>query len=108
MKTRNFSRSLMLALGMAAASAHPLAAQSAADFFHGKTIKLIVGSTAGGGYDTYARALAPYLSKHIPGNPTVVVQNMPGASGMKSANYLFEVAPRDGTVLGSFNQAMVS
>jgi tripartite-type tricarboxylate transporter receptor subunit TctC len=101
-------RTLLLALGLAAAMVHPSAAQPVADFYQGKTVKLIVGSDVGGGYDTYARVFAPFFAKHVPGNPTIVVQNMPGASGMRSANYLYEVAPKDGTVMVIFNQAMPS
>jgi tripartite-type tricarboxylate transporter receptor subunit TctC len=111
MKTSALTRHLrpaLLALGLAAAMVHPSAAQSVADFYQGKTVKLIVGSDVGGGYDAYARVFAPYFTKHIPGTPTVIVQNMPGASGMRSANYLYEVAPKDGTVLAIFNQAMPS
>ncbi|HZS64509.1 MAG TPA: tripartite tricarboxylate transporter substrate-binding protein [Xanthobacteraceae bacterium] len=77
-----------------------------ADFYHGKTIRFVIGSNTGGSYDTYSRALAAYLGKHIPGAPAVVTENMPGASGTKSANYLGEVAPKDGTVIGLFNQSM--
>jgi len=76
------------------------------DFYRGRTVKFIVGSNTGGGYDTYSRLLAAYIGKHIPGNPTVVVENMPGASGTKSANYLAEVASKDGSVIGMFNQSM--
>lgn len=68
-------------------------------FYKGKTITLLVGSAAGGGYDAYARLLAPHLSRHIPGAPAVVVQNMPGAGGLIQANHFSNVAARDGTVL---------
>jgi tripartite-type tricarboxylate transporter receptor subunit TctC len=81
-------------------------AQPAEEFYRGKTVKFVVGSNTGGSYDTYSRLLAVHLGKHIPGNPAVVVENMPGASGTKSANYLAEVAPKDGTVIGMFNQSM--
>src|SRR4051812_32007745 len=70
---------------------------SVADFYKGKTISMIVGYSAGGGYDIYARMIAPYLTKHLPGNPTVVVQNMDGAGSLKATNYLYNVAPKDGT-----------
>ncbi len=81
-------------------------AQGAADFFRGKTVTLIVGYSAGGGYDTYARILARHIGKHIPGQPSVVVQNMPGAGSLRAANYLFNVAPKDGTVIGMFSRGM--
>ena len=75
-------------------------AQGAADFYRGKTINLYVAFPTGGGYDIYSRLAARYMSKHVPGNPNIVVQNMPGAGGMKAANFLYDVAPRDGTALG--------
>jgi len=81
-------------------------AQSAADFYRGKAVNLIVGYSPGGGYDTYTRILARHLGKHIPGNPTVVVQNMPGAGSLKLANYLYNVAPKDGTTIGIFSRGM--
>ena len=70
-----------------------------ADFFRGKTINLVVGSGEGGGFDLSARVSAPFLSRYIPGNPTVVVQNMPGASGLRAGEYVYNVAPRDGSVI---------
>jgi tripartite-type tricarboxylate transporter receptor subunit TctC len=75
-------------------------------FYKGKTITLIVGSSAAGGYDTYGRLLSRHIGKHIPGNPAFVVQNMPGAGGMRSANHLYNVAAKDGTVFGIFDQAV--
>ena len=82
-------------------------AQSAvADFYRGKNITLIVGYSAGGGYDTYSRILARHLSKHIPGNPAIVVQNMPGAGSLKMANFLYNVAPKDGSTIGTFSRGM--
>jgi len=79
---------------------------SVADFYKGKTINIIVGYSAGGGYDIYARMLAPYLTKHLPGNPTVVVQNMDGAGSLKATNYLYNVAPKDGTAIGTFGRGL--
>ena len=73
----------------------------AADFYAGKTIDLIIGGNAGGGYDTYARAFARHLRRHIPGNPTIVPKNMPGASSGRAAAHIATVAPRDGTVIGA-------
>src|SRR5262245_18149870 len=99
-----------LIVGMLAASialAPPARAQDAvADFYRNRTINLIVGYSVGGGYDTYARILARHIGRHIPGNPQVVVQNMPGAGSLKAANYLFNVAARDGTVIGMFSRGM--
>src|SRR6266478_6544068 len=77
-------------------------AQDVAEFYKGKRINLIVSYGPGGGYDVYARVLAKYMSKYIPGNPTIVVQNMPGAGSMRGANYIYNVAPRDGTAFGTF------
>jgi len=89
-----------------AALASPARAQSAEDFYRGKTVTILVGFTAGGGYDLYARLLGRHISRHIPGNPAVVVQNMPGAGSMRSANYLFNVAPKDGTAIGMFGRGI--
>jgi tripartite-type tricarboxylate transporter receptor subunit TctC len=83
-----------------AAMASAARSQPAEPFFARKTITISIGYTAGGSYDLYGRLIARHLGKHIAGNPTVVVQNMPGAGSMKAANYLYEVAPRDGTALG--------
>jgi tripartite-type tricarboxylate transporter receptor subunit TctC len=69
----------------------------AADFFAGKQISLLIGTTAGGGYDLYARALARHMGRHIPGRPSLVAKNMPGAGGLNLANYLYNRAPGDGT-----------
>jgi tripartite-type tricarboxylate transporter receptor subunit TctC len=78
-------------------SAH---AQSAADFYRGKTVSLVVSTSTGGGYDTLARAVARFIGRHIPGNPTIVVRNMPGAGGITAVNYLYNAAEKDGSVLG--------
>lgn len=74
--------------------------QSADRFYSGKTLRLIVGGGAGGGYDAYARLFAEHFGKHVPGNPNVIVENMPGAGGVKATNYLYNVAAKDGSVLG--------
>src|SRR3990172_9133266 len=74
----------------------------AAPYYEGKTIRFFVGSAQGGGYDTYTRVLARHFGKHIPGNPTIIVDNMPGAGGLVSANYLFRVAKPDGLTIGHF------
>jgi tripartite-type tricarboxylate transporter receptor subunit TctC len=81
-------------------------AASVADFYKGKSIKLIIGYSPGGGYDTYARAIGRHINKHIPGNPTIVPQNMTGAGSRRAANYLYIKAPKDGTVIGTVGQAM--
>ena len=76
------------------------AAQPADQFFARRTITITIGYTAGGSYDLYGRMVARHLGRHIPGQPTVIAQNMPGAGSLKAANYLYEVAPKDGTALG--------
>jgi len=81
------------------AAATPAAAQNVADFYRGKTVIMAVGSEAGGGYDIYARLLARHFGKHIPGSPNIVVQNRPGAASVNAANYVYNVAPQDGTVI---------
>jgi tripartite-type tricarboxylate transporter receptor subunit TctC len=75
-------------------------AQSPAEFYKGKTVDLYVGYSAGGGYDVYARAVARFMGRHIPGNPTIVAKNMPGAGSLRLANWLYVVAPKDGTAFG--------
>jgi tripartite-type tricarboxylate transporter receptor subunit TctC len=91
-------------LGAAMLAAMPLtpaaAADGVADFYRGKNVEMYIGYSAGGGYDVYARLLARHIGKHIPGNPTVVPKNMPGAGSAKLANWLYNVAPKDGTVIG--------
>src|SRR5262245_65054645 len=89
---------LLAALG-ALALALPVTAraETAAEFYAGKQISLLIGTTAGGGYDAYGRLVARHLGRHIPGQPAVVPKNMPGAGGLASANYLYNRAPKDGT-----------
>jgi tripartite-type tricarboxylate transporter receptor subunit TctC len=83
------------------------AAQSVADFYKSKNLRILVGSGAGGGYDTYARLIARHWTKYIPGNPTVIVQNMPGAGGLKAHNHLATKAARDGSVIAATRAAML-
>jgi tripartite-type tricarboxylate transporter receptor subunit TctC len=96
----------LMAFMAAAPLCAPARAQSVADFYQGKTISMVVGYTAGGGYDLYARALARHMSKHIPGNPGFVVNNMPGAGSLTAANYLYNVAPKDGTAIGTIGRGL--
>ena len=74
--------------------------------FAGKTVRLYIGTGPGGGYDTYGRLVARHIGRHLPGNPSVVPQNMPGASSLTLTNFLFGTAPADGTAIGIINQAM--
>jgi len=80
----------------------PAAADAVADFYRGKSINLYVSFPPGGGYDIYARVLAPHFTRHMPGNPTIVVKNMEGGSGVKAASYITHLTPQDGTSLGLF------
>lgn len=75
------------------------------EFYAGKSIQLIIASESGGGFDTYSRALARYLPKHVPGQPSIVVQYMPGATGIVAANHLFNIAAKDGTVIGAISNS---
>ena len=77
-------------------------AQTVEEFYKGKTINLLVGFSVGGGYDLYARHLARHMGKHIPGNPTIVPQNMAGAGSLRAANFVYSAAPKDGTAFGTF------
>jgi tripartite-type tricarboxylate transporter receptor subunit TctC len=84
----------------------PCAAQSVADFYRGKTVTMLVGTSPGGDYDLRLRMVARHIGKHIPGNPTVIVNNMPGGGGVVVVNWLANVAPRDGTVAVAISQNM--
>ena len=90
----------MLAVAVLVFGAPQARAQSATDFYKGKTLTIVVSTSAGGGYDTMARAVARFIGKHVPGNPNVVVRNMPGAGGITAMNYLYNTAEKDGTVIG--------
>src|SRR5687768_7437488 len=78
-------------------------AQAAAPFYEGKSIRVIVGFSAGGGFDTYSRLIARHMGRHIPGNPPVVVENMPGAASLVSANHVYNVAKPDGLTILNFH-----
>jgi tripartite-type tricarboxylate transporter receptor subunit TctC len=93
-------RMVLIVALIAGVCAAPARADPVADFYKGAVVSMVVSTSAGGGYDTLARAIARHLGKHIPGDPTVVVRNMPGAGGIVATNYLYAAAPRDGSVLG--------
>jgi tripartite-type tricarboxylate transporter receptor subunit TctC len=95
----------LLVAALALASA-PAAAQGVADFYRGRTINFVVGFGPGGGYDLYARVISRHIGRHIPGNPIVVVQNMDGAGSVRASNYVYTVAPKDGSVIAAVNQNM--
>jgi len=103
---RHLSR-LVFCAGVALSAGSASAQDSVAQFYKGKTVTVLVGASAGGGYDIYARAMARHLGKHIPGNPTVVVSNMPGAGSAAAAAHLFNVAPTDGTTIGALMNTAV-
>jgi tripartite-type tricarboxylate transporter receptor subunit TctC len=96
-KTKFIQVLIVLFLSLAAVSA----AQGQASFYQGKTIRIVVGYLSGDTHDLWARAYARHMGKHIPGNPNLVVQNMPGAGSMIAANHVFNVAKPDGLTLGS-------
>ena len=94
-------KTILTTFALTLALASPAAAQAPADFFKGKTLTIYVGLSAGGGYDMNARLLSRHIGKYIPGNPLVVVRNMPGAGGLVMTNQVANVAPRDGLHLGA-------
>jgi tripartite-type tricarboxylate transporter receptor subunit TctC len=98
-------RSVFVAATLCATT--PAVAQSVAAFYAGKQINFIVGASPGGGYDTQARLVARHLGKHIPGNPTIVVQNMPAAGSLAATNYIYNVAAKDGTVIALVMRGML-
>ena len=89
---------LALAVNSARATTH--------DFYKGKAVRIVVGYAPGGGYDSYARVIARYIGKHIPENPTFIVENMPGAGSLVSANHLYKIAKADGLTIGHFNGSL--
>jgi tripartite-type tricarboxylate transporter receptor subunit TctC len=99
---------VILALGLAGCTrSDGGAGQPAAEFYRGRTVSIIVGSGAGGGFDTTARLVARHIGRHIPGAPTVIVVNMPGGGGLVAANHVFSAAPKDGTSIGLFHEAQM-
>ena len=89
-----------------ALSTAPVSAAGVEDFYKGKTVSLVIGYSVGGGYDAYGRLLARHLGKHIPGQPNVQPQNMTGAGSLKAANYIYSVAPKDGSAIGTFSRSL--
>jgi len=99
---------MLLAILAPLFAAGPASSQGVADFYRGKTIRLVVGYSAGGGHDANARLLARFIGQYIPGAPRIVVQNMPGASSLRALQFLDSSAPTDGTVLAAFNSGLVT
>jgi len=93
---------------LAVALASPAHAQSVEDFYKGKTVNLIIGYSVGGGYDLYGRLLARHIGKYIPGRPNIVAQNLTGAGSLRAAQYLYSVAPKDGTAFGTFGRTIAA
>src|SRR5262245_54134920 len=93
-----------MALLLASVSAR---ADAVSDFYTGKSVNLVIGYAPGGGYDLYARTLARHMARYIPGSPSIVVQNMPGAGSIKAANFLYTIAPKDGSTFGGFSRGAV-
>ncbi len=94
---RNFTRVLVVAAAAFAAAPTAAAAESVADFYRGKTIAMVMGTGPGGSYDLYGRTIAPHLSRHIPGNPNIIMEHMPGAGGVIAGNHIYTQAQQDGT-----------
>jgi tripartite-type tricarboxylate transporter receptor subunit TctC len=99
-------RNLVIALALSTGSSNGVHADTVTEFYRGKSLTIIVGSPAGTAYDLYARTISRHLPRHVPGAPTPVLQNMPGAGSLVAANYIANVAPRDGTVIGAINSAV--
>jgi tripartite-type tricarboxylate transporter receptor subunit TctC len=93
-------------IALAFAAPTPAGADGIADFYRGKELRLVIGASVGGGYDIYARAIAKHLADHIPGNPAIVPQDMPAGGGLAAANYIYNVAARDGTVIGAMQNTV--
>ena len=106
MTMARFSAAVMAGLALVASGAmfEPARAQSPAEFYKGKRLTLITSASVGGGYDQYARLLAKHMPRFLPGNPAMVVQNMVGAEGIRAANFLYNVAAQDGTVIGGLSR----
>jgi len=104
MRPATVARWITVLWGVAIALPSGACAESAAEFFRGKRINLYVSSIAGGGYDQYARLLAKHIVRHIPGEPTMIVQNMVGGEGIRAANHLYAAAEQDGTAIGALSR----
>src|ERR1700704_4928935 len=101
-------KAIAIAVVVALGLALPAPARSAEDFYRSHTITILVGFTAGGGYDLYARVLARHMGRHVPGNPAIVVQNMPGAGSLKATQFVYSHAPQGETVLATVSRGMVT
>jgi tripartite-type tricarboxylate transporter receptor subunit TctC len=95
-------------IALALALTAPAHAQTVEDFYRNRTITILVGFTAGGGYDLYARLLGRHMGRHVVGNPAILVQNMPGAGSLKATQFVYSLAPKDGTVLATVSRGMIT
>ena len=100
---RAFCCAAILLTGMGSARA-----QSVEEFYRGKTVNIVIGFSVGGGYDLYSRLLARHMGRHIPGRPNMVAQNMTGAGSLRAAQYIYSVAPKDGTAFGTFGRTIAT
>src|SRR4051812_5870751 len=100
MSCRPLASVAALLIGAGVAAPAPASAEDVAAFYRGKTIRFVVGSAVGGGYDLFARLVARHMVHHIPGNPNIIVQNQPAAGGVVMTNQLYAQGPKDGTVIG--------
>jgi tripartite-type tricarboxylate transporter receptor subunit TctC len=107
MTHRRIGRFIILSAATALAfMVQPATADGVADFYHGRNFTIVIGFSVGGGYDLYARLLARHIGRHIPGDPNVVAQNREGAGSERAILYLYNAAPRDGSVIGTFSRSM--
>jgi tripartite-type tricarboxylate transporter receptor subunit TctC len=106
MGIRHPTVSALFGLALLALGLPPGRADGVADFYRGKELRLIIGASVGGGYDIYARAIAKHLSEHIPGNPSIVPQDMPAGGGLAAANHVYNAASRDGSVIGAMQNTV--
>jgi tripartite-type tricarboxylate transporter receptor subunit TctC len=107
MRMKRVATACLVAAGVAGLAEGATAQTSVEQFYTGKSITFYIGYGVGGGYDTYARLLSKHMSRHIPGKPGIVPQNLEGAGGLRTANYVFTVAPKDGTAIGTFGEFLM-
>jgi tripartite-type tricarboxylate transporter receptor subunit TctC len=105
-QSAGFRKGLGAAAMLLALAGLAAAADSVDDFYKGRNVSMVIGYSVGGGYDAYARLLARYIGKHIPGDPAIVPQQMTGAGSLRSANFIYSVAAKDGSVIGTFSRSM--
>lgn len=102
-----FLLALLLGLWVAVVASAAYDEKAVADFYQGKTVRIVVGFSAGGGYDAYSRLISRHLAQYIPGQPTIIVDNMAGAGSIIAANHVFNAAAKDGTVIGNISGPII-